>query len=152
MLQAIVVYSTAERFLWLWTQWQCPFLSFRITPWILYLSGPNFSYWFYLTIKLEHCFFYRQSDQLIYEVMETVFGGQSREEIHADSPCRALYKKQPLGEKERITDGGTGRTMHVGPFSLYTQVLPSVLPGLPSLGDLTAARRTRGTEEDVSSN
>lgn len=27
------------------------------------------------------------------------FWGQSREEIHADSPCRALCKKQPLGKK-----------------------------------------------------
>lgn len=52
--------------------------------------------------------------------------------VHAE-----LYTRNNHWEKERVTDKTTGRMMHVGPLTLYTQVLPLILPGLPSLGDLT---------------
>lgn len=93
----------------------------------------------------------RSIDRSIQEVMETVFGvrvrRRSMQTVHAELYIRDNHwgKREDNRRNHRKDDA-------CGPFSLHTQVLPSVLPGLPSVGDLTAASRTRGIEEDVSSN
>lgn len=84
-------------------------------------------------------------------------GNSFWEEIHAEGPCRALHKKQLLrGEKRGEQTKNTGWMMHAGPFTLYTQVLPFILPGLPSLEGFNkggaAASGMRGIEVDISSN
>lgn len=66
--------------------------------------------------------------------------------VHAE-----LYVRNNHWGRREDNRRTTGRMTHVGPLSLHTQVLPSLLPGLPSLGDLRAASGTRGIEEDVSS-
>lgn len=72
------------------------------------------------------------------------FWGYSQDEIHADSPCSALHGKQPLGGKERITDKNHRKDDACGTFYfLHTQVLPSILPGLSSLGGLTKVEQQR---------